>query len=179
LYSSYGESYIGDFGIGPRTILLESCLRRYFPILILTLLFADLASLIWVGGRLGVLPIFAALILDVFIGRALVRKSGTTILNALNSPTPDKSMASGGALRGMLFAFAGLLFIIPGFLSDFLALILILGSTSKRLANSFETFMYGKFGYREGRTGRGDIIDVEAVEIEETPKLKSNSPPED
>ena len=24
LYSSYVESYIGDFGIGPRTILLES-----------------------------------------------------------------------------------------------------------------------------------------------------------
>ena len=158
---------------------MESCLRRHFPILILVLLFADLASLIWLGGRLGILFIFAALILDAFIGFSLVRKSGTTILNALNSSAPDKSMASGGALKGMLFAFAGLLFIIPGFLSDFLALVLVLASVSKRLASSFETFLYGKFGSRQGGAGGGTVIDVEAVEIEDIPKLKSNSPLED
>jgi UPF0716 protein FxsA len=151
-------------------------LRRHFPILILALLFADLASLIWLGGFVGVLPIFAALILDVFIGRALVRKSGTTILNALNSPTPDKSMASGGALKGILFAFAGMLFIIPGFLSDFVASVLVLASVSKRLANIFEPFMYGKFGFRQGDSGRGAVIDAEAIEIEEVPKLESNPP---
>jgi UPF0716 family protein affecting phage T7 exclusion len=69
---------------------LESCLRRHFPILILVLLFADLASLIWLGRFVGVLPVLALVILGILAGSALIRRSGANIFTMLNTPAPDK-----------------------------------------------------------------------------------------
>jgi UPF0716 protein FxsA len=175
LYSSYGESYIGDFGIGPRTILLESCLRRHFPILILALLFADLASLIWLGGFLGVLPVLALVILDILAGSALIRQSGTNIFALLNMPAGDKKTISGGAAKSLLGALAGLLLTLPGIVSDFIALALLLPWVRRRVARFLETHISRDITVHRG----GPVIDVEAVEIEEAAKVKSKSLPED
>ena len=175
MYSSYVESYIGDFSIGPRTILLESCLRRHFPILILVLLFADLASLIWLGRFVGVLPVLALVILDIFAGSALIRRSGTNIFTMLNTPASDRKTVSGGAAKSLLGAIAGLLLIIPGIVSDFIALALLLPWVRKRVAGFFETHISRDFTTSRG----GTVIDVEAMEIEDIPKLKPNSPLED
>jgi UPF0716 family protein affecting phage T7 exclusion len=150
-------------------------LRRHFPIMVLGLLFADLASLIWLGGLVGVLLVLALVILDIFIGSALIRRSGTNIFTVLNTPASDKKTVSGGAAQSLLGAIAGLLFIIPGIVSDFIALALLLPWTSQRMARFFETHISGGFTAHRG----GTIIDVEAVEIEEIPKLKSNPPLED
>jgi UPF0716 protein FxsA len=171
LYSSYVESYIGDFGIGPRTILLESFLRRHFPILILALLFADLASLIWLGRFVGVLPVLALAILGILAGSALVRRSGANIFTMLNTPASDKKAVSGGAAKSLLWAVAGLLLIIPGIVSDIIALTLLLPWVRKRVAGFFETHISGDFTVHRG----GLVIDAEAVEIDEKPKLKSDS----
>ena len=175
MYSSYVESYIGDFGIGPRTILLESCLRRHFPIFILALLFADLASLIWLGDFWGVLPVLALVVLDILAGSALIRRSGTNIFTMLNTPASDKKTVSGGAAKSLLGAIAGLLLIIPGIVSDFIALALLLPWVRRRVARFFETHISGDFTVHRG----GAVIDAEAVEIEEIQKLKANSPLED
>jgi UPF0716 protein FxsA len=150
-------------------------LRRHVPILILALLFADLASLIWLGGIVGVLLVLALVILDIFIGSALIRRSGTNIFTILNTPASDKKAVSGGAAQSLLGTVAGLLFIIPGIVSDFIALALLLPWTRQRMARFFETNISGGFTAHRGST----IIDVEAVEIEEIPKLKSNPPLED
>jgi UPF0716 family protein affecting phage T7 exclusion len=175
LYSSYVESYIGDFGIGPRTILLESCLRRHFPVLILALLFADLASLIWLGRFVGVLPVLALVILGILAGSALIRRSGANVFTMLNTPASDKKTVSGGAAKSLLGAVAGLLLVIPGIVSDFIALTLFLPWVRKRVAGFFETHISGDFTVHRG----GPVIDAEAVEIEDIPKLKPNSPLED
>lgn len=175
MYSSYVESYIGDFGIGPRTILLESRLRRHLPVLILVLLFADLASLIWLGRFTGVLPVLALVILDILAGSALIRRSGTNIFTMLNTPASDRKTVSGGAARSLLGAIAGVLLIIPGVVSDFIALALLLPWVRKRVAGFFETHISGDFTVRR----RGLVIEGEAVEIKDMSKLKPNSPLED
>jgi UPF0716 protein FxsA len=145
--------------------------RRHFPILIPALLFADLASLIWLGRFVGVLPVLALVILGIFAGSALIRRSGTNIFAMLNTPASDKKTVSGGAAKSLLGALAGLLLIIPGIVSDFIALTLLLPWVRKRVAGFFETHISGNSTVHRG----GPVIDVEAVEIEETPKLKSNS----
>jgi UPF0716 protein FxsA len=147
-------------------------LRRHFPIMVLGLLFADLASLIWLGGFVGVLLVLALVILDIFIGSALIRQSGTNIFSVLNSHASDKKAVSGGAAQSLLGAVAGLLFIIPGIVSDFIGLALLLPWTRQRMARFFETHISGDFSFHRG----GAVIDAEAIEIEETPKLKSNPP---
>jgi UPF0716 protein FxsA len=153
-------------------------LRRHFPIMVLGLLFADLASLIWLGGFVGVLPVLALVVLDILVGSALIRRSGTNIFSVMNTPASDKKAFSGGAAQSLLGAVAGLLFIIPGIVSDFIALALLLPWTRQRMARFFETHISGDFSFHRGGPGRGAIIDAEAIEIEETPKLESNPPRE-
>ncbi len=147
-------------------------LRRYFPILILGLLFADLASLIWLGGLVGVLPVLVLVVLDIMAGSALIRRSGTSIFSLLNTPAGDKKAFSGGAAQSLLGAIAGVLLIIPGIVSDFIALALLMPWVRQRMAGFFEAHISGDFSFRRG----GAVIDAEAIEIEETPKLKSNLP---
>lgn len=150
-------------------------MRRHFPALILALLFADLASLIWLGRFVGVLPVLALVILDIFAGSALIRRSGTNIFTMLNTPARDKRTVSGGAAKSLLWAIAGLLLILPGIVSDFIALTLFLPWVRKRVAGFFETHISGDFTVHRG----GPVIDVEVVEIKDLPKLKPNSPLED
>ena len=147
-------------------------MRRYFPIIVLGLLFADLASLIWLGGFVGVLAVLALVILDIFAGSALIRRSGTNIFSVLNAPSTDKKAFSGGAAQSLLGAIAGLLFIIPGIVSDFIALALLLPWVRQRMARFFETHISGDFSFHRS----GTVIDAEAVEIVEPPQLGSNSP---
>lgn len=149
-------------------------LRRHFPIMVLGLLFADLASLIWLGGFVGVLLVLAMVVLDIVIGSTLIRTSGTNIFSMLNTPPGDKKAVSGGAAQSLLGAVAGLLFIIPGIVSDFIALALLLPWTRQRMARFFEAHISGDFNFHRG----GAVIDVEAIEIEETPKLEPIPPRE-
>ena len=149
-------------------------LRRYFPIMVLGLLFADLASLIWLGGFVGVLLVLALVVLDILVGSALIRRSGTNIFSIMNTPANDKKAFSGGAAQSLLGAIAGLLFIIPGIVSDFIALALLLPWVRQRMARFFETHISADFSFHRG----GAVIDAEAIEIEETPKLKSIPPRE-
>ncbi len=147
-------------------------LRRYIPIAVLGLLFADLASLIWLGGFVGVLPVLVLVVLDILAGSALIRRSGTSIFSLLNSPASDKKAFSGGAAQGLLGAIAGVLLIIPGIVSDFIALALLMPWVRQRMAKFFETHISGDFSFHR----RGVVIDAEAIEIEETPKLNSSPP---
>ena len=149
-------------------------MRRHFPIAVLGLLFADLATLIWLGGLVGILSVLALIILDILIGSALIRRSGTNIFSLLNTPAGDKKAVSGGAAESLLGAIAGLLFIIPGVVSDFIALALLLPWVRHRMARFFETHMSGDFTFHTGGFSEGAVIDVEAVEIVEPPKLGSN-----
>jgi UPF0716 protein FxsA len=144
--------------------------RRHFPILILALLFADLASLIWLGGFIGVLPVLGVVILDIFIGSALIRRSGANIFTVLNSAASDTKAVSGKAAQSLLGAMAGLLFIIPGIVSDFIALAVLLPWTRRRLARFFESHVSTDFN---AHPGRGVVIEAEAVEIVETRELES------
>ena len=150
-------------------------LRRYFPIIVLGLLFADLTSLIWLGGLAGVLPVLGLVILDIMIGSALIRRSGTNIFTVLSTPASDKKAISGGAAESLLGAIAGLLFIIPGIVSDFIALALLMPWVRLRMAKYFETHISGDFTFHAGST----VIDAEAVEIVEPAKLGSNTPLDD
>ena len=150
-------------------------MRRHFPVLILALLFADLASLIWLGRFVGVLPVLALVILGILAGSALIRRSGANIFTMVSTPASDKKTVSGGAAKSLLWAIAGLLLIIPGIVSDFIALTLLLPWVRKRVAGFFETHISGNFTAARG----GPVIEVEAVEIEDIPKLKPNSPLED
>lgn len=98
------------------------------PLLILFVfvVFAEVATFIAVGRAIGVLPTLALMALSILGGLALVRALG---LDALRRA--EASMAQGESPAGAVFdaacvVLAGVLFALPGFLSDILALMLLI-----------------------------------------------------
>jgi UPF0716 protein FxsA len=146
-------------------------LLRHLPTFIFIVFILELASLIWLGRHVGVLPVLGLTVLDVMIGTSLIRRSGTSIFTAMNTRSFDAKAVSNGAANGMLGALSGILFIIPGLFSDVLALFLLLPWLRKRLAK----FMEGHLATANVYPGsnRGPVIDGEVVDVEiiDPPKL--------
>ncbi len=96
---------------------------RLLPLLALAFFCLELASIILVGQRAGVIVTLLLIITDIVLGIGVIRSAGANAMSALRAPlrTPgsEAKLASGMALRVL----AGVLFLIPGFFSDVLALL--------------------------------------------------------
>jgi UPF0716 protein FxsA len=143
---------------------------RYLPRVIFVIFLVELASLIWLGSHIGVLPVLGITILDVIVGSALIRKSGTNIFATVNSQNSDARTVSSGAADSVFHALAGLLFIIPGLVSDVIALVLLLPWIRKRFARFVEPHVSA----RMTRRSRGPVIDAEVVEIDDSAKFNAS-----
>jgi UPF0716 protein FxsA len=150
-----------------------SDLLRHLPTFVFCVFVLELASLIWLGGHVGVLPVVALTIIDIMIGSALIRRSGSNIFSLLNTRNFDAKAVSNGAANSMLGTLAGLLFIIPGLFSDVLAVFLLLPWLRKRLAKYTEAHISTGMNYRP--PGQGPVIDAEVVEIIDPPTLNQRN----
>ncbi len=113
----------------------------------------------WFGAWFPVL----AVILGFVAGGLTIRHTGVRSLNeiAQASRTGQSGAGAQAAIGGLLGFFAGILFILPGLLSD-VAAILLLIPVSRRLV---EAYMVRKGGVRQNRAPGSVVIDGEAVEI--------------
>ena len=92
----------------------------------------ELLTLIEIGSRIGALAtislMFAAIVVGVFIMKLRAR----SLLNALQGS--DSRLALQNNVRLLLLPVAGALFIFPGFISDLLALLMLLPGTDRLMA---------------------------------------------
>lgn len=100
------------------------------PVLILLFPLAEIAGFILVGRAIGVMPTLALIVASSIVGLTLLRDAGlSTILELQRGRTaPGKVLADGGARM-----LAGLLLLIPGFLTDIAAAALLVPGVRKRL----------------------------------------------
>lgn len=96
---------------------------RVFFLLFLLFPLLELAVMIKVGGAIGVLPTLMLIILDVLLGSLILRLAGVSTLwrtreRLLRGELPELEM-----LDGMLIALGGFLLLLPGFISDAIALV--------------------------------------------------------
>lgn len=119
--------------------------------------------MIWVGNLFGVVPTLALLLLGGIVGARLVKSAGMSLAEALRSPVqtrvPLKGLGGPAAAR----AVSGLLFMIPGFVSDALALLLFLPSVRRWIASKFRVSYVAPGTPKDPRFG--PVIEVEAIEI--------------
>lgn len=103
-------------------------LRRVLPLLITAWLVLEIWLLVQVGSWLGGLTVLLLLAAGALIGGSLVKRAGMRALSAAIDQTrdPKPQQAQTGTSLTVL---AGLLLIVPGFLSDALALTLLLPPT--------------------------------------------------
>jgi UPF0716 protein FxsA len=90
---------------------------------------AELYVLIQIGSAIGILPTIALLILDSVLGAALMRSQGRAAWMRFNRALAEGRMPGREVIDGALVIFGGALLLTPGFISDFLGLILLLPPT--------------------------------------------------
>ncbi|WP_235926720.1 FxsA family protein [Actinokineospora pegani] len=98
------------------------------PILLLILfaVVAEVTVVVTVGGLIGLLPTLALLVAGTFLGVFLLRREGTKALEALRQAAFARRQPEGELVDGMLITAAGILVFLPGFLSDIVAISLLL-----------------------------------------------------
>jgi UPF0716 protein FxsA len=113
---------------------------------------AELYVLIQVGQEIGALDTIGLLILVTVVGAWLVKRTGLSVLGRLQDSLAARRPPTNELIDGFVLLFAGLLFLVPGFISDALAILLLLPPTravtrrilKKRFAN--RTTIVRRFG---------------------------------
>ncbi len=132
----------------------------------------EITVLIEVGEQLGAFTTVALVILTAAVGASLVRSQGLqTLMNA------QKKMQQGEqpgqeVIEGVMLAIAGVMLVTPGFVTDFLGLILLLPFSRQFFANKLLARMIIKNmasqqpfnqGFSSHQSRSEDIIDGEFV----------------
>lgn len=97
------------------------------------LLALDLVSLILVGRYFGVLSVLGLLLLNSVVGVLLIRREGMDTFRRLRRKFLAGELPALEALEGVVVLLAGVLFFVPGFVSDALALLLLVPPLRRRL----------------------------------------------
>ncbi len=101
------------------------------PILLILLVAAvvEVAVLVAVGDAIGVLPTIGLLLLASLVGAWLLRREGTRTLRAFTEAARTRRPPHRELIDGVLIAASGVLIVLPGFVSDVIALLMLLPPT--------------------------------------------------
>lgn len=159
---------------------------RLLPLLALAFFCLELASIILVGQRVGVFATLLLIIADIVLGVGVIKSAGANAMNELRmplrAPGSEARLAGGMALRVL----AGVLFIVPGFFSDLLALLALAPPVQSWLARRFKPMQAGTYSTREHKTYQSPprstmIIEGEVIEISgevDAPRPDDQRPPD-
>jgi UPF0716 protein FxsA len=138
-------------------------MMRLLPLLFLAGLAAELVSIVVAGSLLGVIATLLLLLTGSVLGLGLIKSAGTNAITALRSPVQNPSLQKGAAGEAVARALSGLFFLIPGFLSDVIGVLLLLPPVRRwlRLKLPVNRVSPGGPPGRQGVT----IIEADAVEI--------------
>ena len=95
-------------------------------LLFIALPVAEIAVLIKVGSAIGVLNTIGLLILSAMVGTALVRAQGIATLGRVQDSLARDIFPAKAMFDGICLLAAGFLFLVPGFVSDVIGLLLVL-----------------------------------------------------
>ena len=105
----------------------------WLPLFFIGIPIAEIATFIMVGGAIGVLPTLALVVLAAMAGVAIVRVQGLQTLGRLQASLDVGGDPSGPLAHGALIVIAGILLVIPGFLTDVVGLLLLVPAVRSTL----------------------------------------------
>jgi UPF0716 protein FxsA len=140
---------------------------------------AELYVIIQVGQAIGALPTIAILLADSIVGSLLLRHQGRSAWRRFNQAMAEGRVPAREVLDGALVIFGGAFLITPGFISDFLGLLLLIPPTRavvrrilvRIFARRFVVSAVGAAGGAAMRRRRGgsEEYDVEGSAVEVDP----------
>ena len=87
---------------------------------------AEIATFVWVGSRIGIGLTLLLVVLGVVVGLWLVRRQGFATAGRVQAMIARGESPAQGMLEGMALLVAGMLFVLPGFLTDIAAMLLLI-----------------------------------------------------
>jgi UPF0716 protein FxsA len=129
---------------------------------------AELAVVIQVGQEIGVLWTVALLVADSILGSVLMRSQGRVAWRRFNEAVAAGKVPAREVLDGALVMFGGLLLLTPGFLTDFLGLLLLVPPTRRLVRAALaRRLVHRMVASATVRRARGDdVVDGTAVDVE-------------
>ncbi|SEA95409.1 UPF0716 protein FxsA [Thiothrix caldifontis] len=151
---------------------------RRFPVfswLLLAIPFIELWLLIKVGSAIGALATILLLILSGFLGMYLLRHQGLSSLAKFQHDMQAGQRPAESLLEGSMMLLSGLLFIIPGFFTDMLGLILLFPPTRYLLVKAvLKNGVVSASGFQYTQTSRTHGTDIEGEVIRRTDDTKNS-----
>lgn len=129
------------------------------PLFFLTGFAAEVASIIIGAKVVGFFPVLILLAAGIVSGASLIRSAGVNVLEALRAPVQTAAMERHLAAHAISRIAAGTLLIIPGFLSDIMALLLLLPKVEGWIKSQLRSRMPAP------HRSFGTVIEGEAVEV--------------
>lgn len=134
---------------------------RVFPLVFFVLLFVEVWSIIKVGHQIGTLATLMLLIAGVIVGMQLMRSQGISALRKTTQQMKEGQSPLAPLAAAIINAFAGLLFMFPGFVGDVMAITLLLPFVRNAIVlrllkkSQFQGFAAGSFGDNPFGSGLG------------------------
>jgi UPF0716 protein FxsA len=101
---------------------------------LLMLPLVEIAGFVIIGPWLGVVGTLAAVLLSAILGIAIIRSQGMTALDRIHTAMAKGETPVRPMVDGVLVLLAGVLFILPGFFSDLIALLLLVPMVRRAVA---------------------------------------------
>lgn len=126
----------------------------------------ELFTLIQLGGRIGAVEAMLYVLATFFLGLAILRAQGMEIVNKLRAAQGGAAVIPQQLLGDELaLGLAGLLLMVPGLITDFLAIIVLLGPLRRRifaaLGGTVHTATYQSQSRPQDQMRPGDPIEGE------------------
>ncbi len=96
------------------------------PLALLALPLIEIGVFIWVGGEIGVWPTLALVVAGVLVGSLLLKRQTLSTLRAAQTEARAGRVPEREIVHGAMIALAGILLILPGFVTDLFGLLLFL-----------------------------------------------------
>jgi UPF0716 protein FxsA len=141
------------------------------PILLLLLvaMAVEITVMVMVGQAIGVLPTILLLIFASVVGMWLLRREGTRTLRAFQEAVLTRRVPHREMADGVLIAAAGVLVLVPGFVSDVLALALLFPPTRAIVARRITS----RAEQRARSAQHGGAFVVDSVVLEQDERRQS------
>lgn len=104
----------------------ETLMGRIIALSLIVYPFLEIAMFIWVGGKIGILATIGSIILAVILGIAVLRWQGLGLVTQTRAQLARGEVPAHNIANGVMLAIAGLLLLLPGFLSDIAAFLLLI-----------------------------------------------------
>lgn len=95
------------------------------------LMFAEIAMFIFIGTKIGLLPTLLLIAATSFVGMFIVKKVGFKSFQHIQQDIVVGNAPGAALIEGALFVIGAILLLVPGFISDILAVLLIVPATRK------------------------------------------------